>query len=112
MRQEIVVTELGIGIAAHKGIACPQVAKAHHVRQIVIDLVGCAEIKFLADILGYLIDNYILVQTGAGEARLHIKLWYGLDAGEYLPCYNIVRIVATHVTRSRATIRGSIVTPF
>jgi len=52
VRHKIVVINFGARIAALKGIARPEVAEADHVCQVVIDFIGCADIKFVADVLG------------------------------------------------------------
>jgi hypothetical protein len=61
VRHKIVVINFGARIAALKGIARPEVAEADHVCQVIIDLIGCAKIKFAAEVSGDLISYYILV---------------------------------------------------
>ena len=83
----------GSRVAALKGITCPEVSEANHVGQIVIDLVGCADIKFVTDVFGDLVNHNILVHACRGETRLDIKFRYRPDTGEDLQRPYVVRIV-------------------
>jgi len=75
VRQEIVVLDFSSYICSLKGIPCPQVTEADHVGGIVIDLIGCRDISFKTEVLGY--SGAVASVIGSCVVESHISCGRG-----------------------------------